>query len=70
LEATDIMIRAMAAVLPHDPLDVVNEKLCGQEVRRLRVTNPDDQLVGIIAWADLVFSPPEEVAFEGVTELV
>jgi CBS domain-containing protein len=67
---SDIMSRDVVEVRPDDPLDVVKEKFGEQKVRRLLVIDPDDQLVGIIAWADLVPYLPREDVGELVAEVV
>ena len=67
---SDIMSRGVVSVRPDDPLDVVRHKFGDQKVRHVLVLDADDQLVGIIAWDDLIPHLPAEDVCEVVAEIV
>lgn len=50
---TDVMSKGVIAVKPTAPLREVHDQLSGRAVRRLLVIDAEDNLVGIISWADL-----------------
>ena len=53
LSVADLMNQGIVTVAPTDGIEVVASRFAEKGVRRLLVV-ADDQLVGIIAWADLV----------------
>ncbi len=67
---SDIMTRGVVSVLPDDPLDVVKLRFGDHKARHVLVIDADDQLVGIIAWADLILYLPAEDVCEVIAEFV
>ncbi len=67
---SDIMRRGLVSVRPDDPLDLVRHKFGDHKVRHVLVIDADDQMVGIIAWADLILYLPAEDACEVIAEIV
>ena len=59
LAVSEIMTQGVISVPPNAGIDSVADKLVDKAVRRLLVIDDQDQLVGIIAWADLVGHIPE-----------
>ena len=66
---TDIMTRGLVTVGPDLTLDQVREKMADGGVRRLLVVS-GDQLLGIIAWADVAPRSPDREIGRVVTETV
>ena len=54
MAVSEIMSKGAVWVAPEASLDIVVERLADKAVRRLLVIDSADQLVGIIAWSDLV----------------
>lgn len=67
---SDIMRRGLVSVRPDDPLELVRHKFGDHKVRHLLVIDADDQLVGIIAWVDLILFLPAGDACEVIAEIV
>jgi CBS domain-containing protein len=63
---SDITSRGARPVRPNDPLEVVKEKFGDPKVRRLVVMDSGNQVLGIIARADLDPTLPGEVVEEAV----
>ena len=55
LPVGELMSRDVVSVPPDAPLSIISDKFGDKGVRRLLVIDADDQLVGIISWAD--FAP-------------
>ena len=67
---SDIMTRGVISVAPDTPLDQVKAKFGQAGVRRLLVVDRDNQLVGIIAWADLSPPLPDKQIGEVVSQVI
>ena len=66
----EIMTKGTISVLPDTPLDVVKDKFGDHGIRRVLVIDSDDQLHGIIAWADLAPRLTERGIGHVVSEVV
>ena len=51
---SDVMSRAVAEVRPDEPLDAIEARFARDGIRDLVVIDSDGQLVGVIAWSDLI----------------
>ena len=69
MAVADVMTRGIASVEPTASLDEVADRFVDKSVRRLLVID-DDQLVGIIAWADIVGRISDRRVGEVVAEIV
>lgn len=69
LPVSDLMSAGVVTVAPTDGLEVVAEKFANKGVRRLLVID-GDQLVGIIAWADLAGQLSDRRVGEIVTDVL
>ncbi len=58
----DVMTRDPASVPPDAPLGEIRDRFGAEQVRRLLVAGADGQLLGIIAWSDLLPHLPESEA--------
>jgi CBS domain-containing protein len=50
----DVMTRGVATIEPGATLDQIKERFAAARVHRLLVTSPDGQLLGLIAWSDVI----------------
>ena len=66
----DIMTKGVISVAPGTPIEEVKAKFGDAGVRRLLVIDSANQLVGIIAWADIAARLPDRAVGEVVTEVV
>jgi len=57
---TDLMSRGVVAVAPEDGIEAIASKFSDKAVRRLLVIDSQNQLLGIIAWADLAPYLPDQ----------
>lgn len=53
LPVSDVMTRGVISIRPDATLDEIEQTFTSKSVRRLLVTDKSDQLVGIVAWADV-----------------
>jgi IMP dehydrogenase len=67
---SEIMSRGIVSVAPDEPLAVVAERFGDEQVRRLLVVDPQGELLGIIAWADLAPHVPPRTMGKTVSEVV
>jgi CBS domain-containing protein len=67
---SDIMRRGLVSVRPDDTLELVRHGFSDHKVRHVLVLDADDQLVGIIAWDDLILYLPAEDVCEVIAEIV
>lgn len=67
---SDIMTKGVISVAPETPLDQVAQRFGDAGVRRLLVIDASNQLVGIIAWADLAPKAPDQAVGRVVSEVV
>jgi len=70
MAVSDIMTKGVISVPPNTGIDAVADKLANKAVRRLLVIDDQDQLVGIIAWSDLVGHVTERRVGQMVTGVV
>jgi len=66
----DIMTRGVISVPPEANLDTIKDRFADQAVRRLLVVDSSNQLVGILAWADVAPYLPDRAVGAVVTEVV
>ena len=69
MAVADVMTRGTASVLPTASLEEVTNQFVDKSVRRLLVIE-NDQLVGIIAWADIVGQISDRRVGEVVSDIV
>jgi CBS domain-containing protein len=67
---SDVMTRGAVAVGPDTPVAEVMEQFGAHGIRRLLVSDPSGQLLGIVAWADIAPRLPDRDVGEAVTEVV
>jgi len=67
---SDLMSRGVVAVAPEDGIDSIAEKFADKAVRRLLVVDAQNQLLGIIGWADIAPHLPDQRIGRIVTEVV
>jgi CBS domain-containing protein len=65
-----VMAKGVVSVAPDDSLDVVLERIGDEQVRRLLVLDPEGNLLGIIAWADIAPYVPSGKLGRAVEEVV
>jgi len=70
LPVTEVMTPGVVATAPETPLEAVVQKFGDRGVRRLLVVDANEQLVGIIAWADVAPHVPDRTIGHVVTEVV
>ncbi len=66
----DVMTRGVVSVRPETPLAEVRASFSQNSVRRLLVTDAQDQVLGIVAWADLAANAPVTEVGRVVSEVV
>jgi predicted transcriptional regulator len=66
----EIMSSGVASVAPETPIEVVRGHFGAQGVRRLLVVDSREQLLGIIAWADVAKILPDRAIGQMVSEVV
>lgn len=69
-EVTEVMTKGVVTVRTNDTMDTVRDRLGEHAIRRLLVIDEKDQLVGIVAWADLAPYLDERKVGEVVEEVV
>src|SRR5205807_372034 len=67
---SEIMTRDVETIAPDAPIEDIEAKFGESKVRRLLVVDPEGQLQGIVAWADLADHLPEAEVGRVVTEVV
>jgi CBS domain-containing protein len=67
---SEIMTSGVVSIPPETPLSVLREKFGDEGVRRLLVVDSRDQLLGIIAWADIARFTTEQALGQTVAEVV
>jgi len=67
---TDVMTKDLVTVQADASLDTVREMFGEKSVRRLLVVDGNDDLIGIISWADLAQYASDREVGEVVTEIV
>lgn len=66
----DIMTQGVVSVRPETPLAEVRDACTQHGVRRVLVTDAQDQLLGIVAWADLAPALPDAEVGRVVSDVV
>jgi len=70
LAASEIMSQGVVSVTPEAPLEEVVQRFGDRGVRRLLVLDANQQLVGIIAWADVAPHVPDRTIGRAVSEVL
>lgn len=70
LPVSDVMTRGVVSIAPTEGIEAVADQFADKAVRRLLVVDTSGQLVGIIAWADLVGKLSDERVGQVVNEIV
>jgi len=70
LPVSEIMTRGIVSVPPDAPLSTIVEKFGDHGVRRLLVIDANDQLLGIISWADIAPQVSDRSVGRVVSEVV
>jgi CBS domain-containing protein len=70
VSVSEVMARGIVSVSPSDFIEVVLERIGDEQVRRVLVVDPEGQLLGIIAWADIAPYVPPGTLGRAVEEVV
>ena len=70
IAVSQIMSPGVVSIPPNAPLAAIIEKFGDNAVRRLLVIDEDEQLVGIISWADIAHYSSDRTVGEVVSKVV
>lgn len=70
LPVSKIMTQGVVAIAPETPLETLVSQFGDLKVRRLLVVDKADQLLGIVAWADIAPYVADREVGRAVTEVV